>query len=287
MKSTVFALVGTLSVHSAAFMGVSRFVDSPLGLAAASASYEVEIELLVPPPIAPEMVSHAEPEPEPVVPSPPPPSRPQRQPMARPAPSAIEAPPPEPDPARQVEPELAAPVELDAVAKAEEVEEVELKEDRADAVVADAMGPTGSALASLSRTPSGSAKGLGNTARVGSIAAPEKSKAGGPAGGAPSGLFPSVGSRKGRPVQLDMRSWRCRWPAEAEYEPIDEQVVVLRALVAENGRLERAEILSDPGHGFGAAARDCARRTRFVPAQDDRGNTIRAQSPPIRVRFVR
>ena len=44
---------------------------------------------------------------------------------------------------------------------------------------------------------------------------------------------------------------------------------------------------SDPGFGFGAAARLCAQRTRFEPARDPAGEMIGALSPPIRVHFFR
>jgi len=89
------------------------------------------------------------------------------------------------------------------------------------------------------------------------------------------------------PVRLPSREWRCPWPAEAEYEDFDEQLVAIRVVVATDGSVESAQLVSDPGFGFGAAARDCARRARFTPARDDSGRAVRALSPPIHVRFVR
>jgi protein TonB len=62
---------------------------------------------------------------------------------------------------------------------------------------------------------------------------------------------------------------------------------VIRVVVDANGKVESAEIVSDAGHGFGAAAIACALRTHFTPARAADGNPIRAQSPPIRVRFTR
>jgi len=112
--------------------------------------------------------------------------------------------------------------------------------------------------------------------------------------GAGSGLpNPGVAGLRGAttsgaaPVRLPSREWRCPWPTQAEYEDIDEQLVALRVLVAADGSVESTELVADPGFGFGAAARDCARRARFTPARDDNGHAVRALSPPIHVRFVR
>jgi len=90
-----------------------------------------------------------------------------------------------------------------------------------------------------------------------------------------------------RPVQLDGSEWRCDWPASAVAQDIYQQFVVLRVVVRADGSVERATLLSDPGHGFGSAAVGCARHTRFSPARDAGGEAIRATSPPIRVRFTR
>ncbi|MGD0835226.1 MAG: energy transducer TonB [Polyangia bacterium] len=92
---------------------------------------------------------------------------------------------------------------------------------------------------------------------------------------------------RSRAVALADESWSCPWPREADAEHIDEQTVVIRALVREDGSVESATIVADPGHGFGAAAVACALRTEFEPARNRAGQPIRAKSPPIRVRFVR
>ncbi len=90
-----------------------------------------------------------------------------------------------------------------------------------------------------------------------------------------------------RPVNLSANAWRCEWPLSAVAEDIYEQFVVLRVVVAANGKVENAKVLTDPGYGFGDAAVGCALRTRFSPALDANGNPIRATSPAIRVRFTR
>jgi protein TonB len=88
-------------------------------------------------------------------------------------------------------------------------------------------------------------------------------------------------------VSLEGQSWTCPWPPEADSEQIDEQTVVIRVVVDPDGSAESAEIILEPGHGFGKAAVACALRTHFTPAHDRDGNAIRTRSPPIRVRFTR
>ena len=90
-----------------------------------------------------------------------------------------------------------------------------------------------------------------------------------------------------RPVRLPARNWKCPWPRKAGTLGIDEQVVVLRAVVRANGRASSVDVLADPGYGFGDAARACAERARFEPARDRHGKMYAATSPPIRVRFTR
>lgn len=95
------------------------------------------------------------------------------------------------------------------------------------------------------------------------------------------------GGSRARSVQLPARNWDCPWPREADALRIDEQAVVLRVVVTEEGRVTSAELLSDPGHGFGQAALECARDARFDAALDREGRPYAATSPPIRVRFTR
>jgi protein TonB len=90
-----------------------------------------------------------------------------------------------------------------------------------------------------------------------------------------------------RSVSLSARDWSCPWPREAESLGIDEQTVVLRAVVSSEGHASSVHVLADPGHGFGQAALTCARQARFEPATDRNGQPYAATSPPIRVRFTR
>jgi protein TonB len=90
-----------------------------------------------------------------------------------------------------------------------------------------------------------------------------------------------------RAVSLDQAAWSCPWPTEADSQQINEQTVVIRVVVRADGRAERVEVVSDPGMGFGQAARNCALGTRFQPARNTAGEPIAAPSPPIRVHFFR
>jgi protein TonB len=92
---------------------------------------------------------------------------------------------------------------------------------------------------------------------------------------------------RSRPVSLADDEWQCAWPRSADAEDIDEQSVVIRVAVRSDGAVASTRLVSDPGHGFGAAALACAVRTHFTPACDRHGRPLFAESPPIRVRFTR
>lgn len=96
-----------------------------------------------------------------------------------------------------------------------------------------------------------------------------------------------AGTSRARPVGPPRRDWDCPWPAEADALSIDEQFVVIRVVVRADGAVGSAELISDPGYGFGGIALACARQQRFPAATDDDGRPITATSPPIRVRFTR
>ena len=104
---------------------------------------------------------------------------------------------------------------------------------------------------------------------------------------APPGPAAPVGPDHSRPVSLADDDWNCAWPRSAEAADIDEQAVVIRVVVRADGSVESAQLVHDPGAGFGAAALECARRSRFRPALDRQGKALRAASPSIRVRFTR
>jgi protein TonB len=90
-----------------------------------------------------------------------------------------------------------------------------------------------------------------------------------------------------RPVSLDEADWACPWPRDAEADDLVEQVVVMKVSVRADGTAAAARLVSDPGHGFGAAAVACAMATRFEAGRDREGRAVASVSPPLRVRFTR
>jgi len=83
-------------------------------------------------------------------------------------------------------------------------------------------------------------------------------------------------------------SWSdCPFPPEADAEQIDQAAVTLIITVRPDGSPQSVKVSSDPGYGFGRAARICALAKRYKPALDKTGTPILAATPPIRVRFTR
>jgi len=105
---------------------------------------------------------------------------------------------------------------------------------------------------------------------------------------APAANRPTVAKASlARPVALAAGTWVCPWPSEADAEQIDQQIVVIRVRVGADGTVDSAQLVADPGTGFGGAAMTCARQTRFEPARDADGDPIASWSPAIRVHFSR
>jgi periplasmic protein TonB len=88
-------------------------------------------------------------------------------------------------------------------------------------------------------------------------------------------------------VTLEHGEWSCAWPNTAAGDVTNEQSVLIKVEVDGDGRVLDAKIVRDARRGFGEAAIQCAKRTRFVPAKDGAGRPLRAWSPPIEVRFFR
>ena len=118
--------------------------------------------------------------------------------------------------------------------------------------------------------------------------APNASHAGVPGGTgqaiAPSPPAPDL-SRA--PNLLGGTSWDCPFPPEADAEQIDQAVVTIVVAVKPDGSPQSVNVLSDPGHGFGRAARVCALSRRYQPGLDRTGAPMTVTTPPIRVRFTR
>jgi protein TonB len=79
--------------------------------------------------------------------------------------------------------------------------------------------------------------------------------------------------------------WDCPYPPEARDAQIEFQRVQIVITVAPDGSAQQVNVVSDPGHGFGRAAKECARRQRYNAARDRDGRPVLSTMPPIFVRF--
>ena len=92
---------------------------------------------------------------------------------------------------------------------------------------------------------------------------------------------------KSRPVGLLAGpAGACPFPHEADVDGIDMAVVGLRVIVRPDGTARDAELVSDPGHGFGPAARACALAWRYAPARDRNGTPVEGAGS-VNLRFSR
>lgn len=82
-------------------------------------------------------------------------------------------------------------------------------------------------------------------------------------------------------------AWDCPFPPEADAEQIDQAVVSIIVTVRTDGSPQSVKVVSDPGYGFGRAARICALSRKYTPALDRTGSPMVSATPPIRVRFTR
>lgn len=83
-------------------------------------------------------------------------------------------------------------------------------------------------------------------------------------------------------------SWsNCPFPDEADTDQIDYAQVTLIVTVRPDGSAQSVQVTSDPGHGFGRAARLCALARKYNAGLDGDGKSTTKSTPPIRVTFQR
>ncbi len=194
-------------------------------------------------------------------------------------------PPPEPDEPTEPEPidddpyeddEPPPPSEASDVIAMDEGEAVDLSGDGWTIVDKDGSKNTGSGYTSAKGTEKGPV--TNKHAKIGG-------KKGSKGKGKPK--RPKKKNRSRPPQLTGSRSWDCPFPAQADTEQVDRATAVVSVTIGANGRAIRAQILSDPGYGFGRAAQRCAMARRYEPALNADGRPITATTPPIRVRFSR
>lgn len=201
---------------------------------------------------------------EPPAPAP----EPEPPPEAPPAPKADESPPPEqprpPAPRAAVQP-VAAPAQAAPVL------------DAPDAA-ADFTMPSGDAPRF---------QGGVTTARGGQTSAPGGN--GVESTARPPDTAQGIRPDASRPPRAVAAAWSCShlFPAEADAAGAHNAVVRIVVSVSLRGTPERVTVLSDPGLGFGAAAKRCALGQRFLPALDVEGRPAAGTTAPFSVRFTR
>ena len=82
-------------------------------------------------------------------------------------------------------------------------------------------------------------------------------------------------------------NWACPFPPEADAEQIDYARVGVVVTVGPDGLAKSVTVTTDPGHGFGAAARRCAQGQRYQPGLDSTGKPVTRTTPPFTVVFRR
>jgi periplasmic protein TonB len=256
----VLGLVGSIAVHALWFAGEA----SASGSQPTWGETEVTLEV-------PEAEPAPEPEPEP---EPEPASEPE---PVEPAPNA---------PVDRVAEKSEPARELPSAAKAGQTltapeEPGETKSDVADFTMIQGDGATyaGGTTAAKGESETavhGPAKNGPSTAKTGKPAPPKM-----PTTAAPTGPDRSRGARPAN------GAWSCSHLFPSDPGAPNFATVMIIVTVRADGSPRGIQVTSDPGHGFGAAARSCALGQRYVPALDRSGNPITSVTPPITVRFSR
>jgi hypothetical protein len=129
----------------------------------------------------------------------------------------------------------------------------------------------------------------GLTSRLGRSIAAVHGAYGGTPGGAGSAkpLKASTPDRSRSAWLVTNVVWDCGFPGEADRHDINYAAVQIVVIVKPNGRAESAEIITDPGYGFGPLARSCALEQQFIPALDRDGNPISGTTRPFTIGFRR
>lgn len=145
-------------------------------------------------------------------------------------------------------------------------------------------------------TGDGSGPGYGMVSAAGTGSAPtfnpRASNTGTPggtgAGGPPPPPPPPPGPDLSRPpTPAGGSSWNCPFPPEADTDQVDQAIAVIVVTVKPDGTPLTVKVVTDPGHGFGRAARMCALGRSYHPGLDRAGQPTTLTSPPITVRFTR
>ena len=256
----VLGLVGSIAVHALWFVGE----------ASASGSQSTWDET--------EVTFEEEPQPEP---------EPEPEPEAEPE--------PEPEPEADTPPVPSAPTEPSAQPETERELPSAAKAGQTLTAPEDPNEPA-SEVADFTMV-----QGEGNTYAGGTTAAKGESERAvrGPARNGPSTTKKSsesarkapttapTGPDRSRGARPQSGAWSCSHLFPSDPGAPNFATVVIVVTVRADGTPRSIQVTSDPGHGFGAAARTCALGQRYVPALNRSGKPITSVTPPITVRFSR
>jgi protein TonB len=177
--------------------------------------------------------------------------------------------------ARHEHPAPAAPQPARAAAVLTQSEDNEQPVDFTDSIVVGAATTYAGGITQADGTSARAVRAAGNS-RATKSTTPSS-------GNTASGTGPDF-SRM--PAVLGGSAWSCPFPPEADADSVNHAQVAIRVEVDANGRTTRVLVLSDPGHGFAAAARACALGQRWTPGADRSGRPT-SSGINLNVRFVR
>ena len=130
-----------------------------------------------------------------------------------------------------------------------------------------------------------SSKGLSTTPVRQALTKPV-GKVGGTGNGRPDAVATKPDLSR-HPVPMDTVWNDCGFPPEADTDQINFMKVRVVVTVGLDGRAMKVTVLSDPGHGFGRLAQQCAYRKTYGVGLDSDGKPIVSTTPPIGVTFQR
>ncbi len=108
-------------------------------------------------------------------------------------------------------------------------------------------------------------------------------------GGTPGGtgtVVVPVQNLSRKAVDFGSAVWDCPFPSEADLDQIDDAYVSISYTVTAEGRVSDLKVHTDPGHGFGRAAKNCAKLRRYEPALDPSGKAT-SETKLYNVHFTR
>lgn len=254
-RASLWPLVFTVGAHVLIAAAVGAVVIRPqvIGQVAALAEF-IDIEA---------------PEPEP--PQPPPAAEPETLRPVQVSPRVQSKPEPRPEPP---EPKSAAATPPAAAQAAEALTQEHDVVDLSNTIVVGSGAKYGGGTTDPNGTSNGAVRALG-------------ARGGGAGVGKGPAMVPKPAPSLARAPRLaGGASWSCPFPPEADVADVNRATVALRVSVSADGSVSDVSVSSEPGYGFGRAAKRCAMNKRWDPGLDATGRAVGAVAV-VNVRFVR